>query len=115
MRAGPLRYTVSIQQLVAGSPQQRPSGEPHKEWATLATVYADVRPLRGQALWVAQQMNSKVNVEVDLRYSSEVSGVTAGMRVLHGSTVYDIESVPPLKPAHGARFTLSCSTGLNQG
>lgn len=115
MRAGPLRYTVSLQQLVAGSPQQLPSGEPDKAWATLATVYADIRPLRGQALFVAQQANAKVNVEIDLRYSSEVSSASAGMRVLHGSTVYDIEWVPPLKPAHGARFTLSCSTGLNQG
>ena len=115
MRAGPLRYTVALQSLVAGSPQQKPTGEPDKAWTTYATVPADIRPLRGQGLFVAQQANAKVNVEVDLRYSSEVSGVTAGHRVLHGSTVYDIEAVRPLKPAHGARFTLSCSTGLNQG
>lgn len=115
MRAGPLRYSVDIQRAVAGSPQQKASGEPDTAWSTLATVAADIRPLRGQALFVAQQMNSRVSVEIDLRYSSEVSGVTAGMRVLHGSTIYEIEAVPPLEPAHGARFTLSCSTGLTQG
>jgi SPP1 family predicted phage head-tail adaptor len=115
VRAGPLRYTVTIQQLVAGSPQQKPTGEPDKTWSALASVPADIRPLAGQALFVAQQANARVNVEVDLRYSSEVAGVTAGMRVLHGATVYDIEWVPPLKPARGHRFTLRCSTGLNQG
>jgi SPP1 family predicted phage head-tail adaptor len=115
MRAGPLRYSVTIQQLVAGSPQQKPSGEPDKSWTALATVAADIRPLRGQALFAAQQVGSRVDTEIDLRYSSEVSGVSAGMRVLHGSTVYDIVSVPPLEPARGGRFTLSCATGANQG
>ena len=115
MRAGPLRYRVRIDQLVAGSPQQKPSGEPDKAWTELATVWADIRPLRGEALFRAQQVNSRVSVEIDIRYSTQVSGVTAGMRAVEGSTIYDIEAVPPLEPAHGARFTLQCSTGLNQG
>jgi len=115
MRSGLLRYRVAIQRLTAASPQQKPSGEPDKAWATLDTVFADIRPLRGQALFAAQQVNSRVTVEIDLRWSTPISGVTAGDRVLHGATAYDIEAVPPLRPKPGRRFTLSCATGLNQG
>lgn len=112
MRIGPLRYRVAIQQLVAGSPQQKASGEPDKAWTAVDTVWGDIRPLRGQALFAAQQINDRVSVEIDIRYRS---GVTAGMRIVYDSVVYDIESVPPVEPPRGGRFTLSCSTGMNQG
>lgn len=112
MRIGPLRYRVAIQQLVAGSPQQTASGEPDKAWTAVATVWADIRVLRGEALVRAQQVNSRVTVEIDLRYRA---GLTAGMRIVYDSVNYDIEYVPPLEPARGGRFTLGCSTGLNDG
>jgi SPP1 family predicted phage head-tail adaptor len=112
LRTGSLRYRVHLEQLVAGSPQQKPTGEPDLAWTEVETVWADIRPLRGEALFRAQQVNSRVSVEIDIRYRDDI---TSGMRVVHGATIYDIESVPPLRPVHGGRFTLSCSTGLNQG
>ena len=115
MRGGLLRYRVSIQQLVAGSPQQLPTGEPDLSWVELDEVWADIRPLRGQALFTAQQINARNNVEIDLRYTGNSKTITPRMRLVHGSTVYEILSVPPLRPARGMRFIVQCSTGLTEG
>lgn len=111
MEAGKLRFRVTLQQLVAGSPQQKATGEPDEAWADVASFYADIVPLRGNQLLLAQQINSRVNCEVVMRYRT---GVTAAMRIVHGSTIYDIEHVPPVRPRYD-RFVLGCSTGLNQG
>jgi SPP1 family predicted phage head-tail adaptor len=115
MRVGPLRYRLTVQQKVAGSPQQKPSGEPDKTWSALGTIWADVRPLRGNSLFVAQQINARIEVEIDLRYTGIASQITAGMRLVHGSTYYEIEHVPPLAPRGSKVFTLGCSTGVTEG
>lgn len=115
MRAGPLRYTVSLQALVAGSPDTTPEGEPDVSWTEQFTTPADIRPLRGQALFTAQQINSKVTVEIDVRWDANTSTITPEWRVVYDSVIYEIISVPPLKPKMGARMTLSCATGTNEG
>lgn len=115
MRAGPMRYRVSIEQLVAGSPQQLPTGEPDKAWVVVDEVWADIRPLRGQQLFTAQQINERVNVEIDVRYTGASKSITSAMRIVHDGTIYEIESVPPLRPARGGRLVLLCSTGLTEG
>jgi SPP1 family predicted phage head-tail adaptor len=114
MRAGKLRHRVTIQQLVAGSPQRRPTGEPDEVWTDLATVWADVRPLRGKSLFEAQQAMSKVNTVIEIRYSTTVASVTAAMRVSFNSQLFDIEAV--VSPEYtNERLLLQCSTGVNEG
>lgn len=111
MQAGKLRHQVVLQQLVAGSPQQKASGEPDVSWAAAATVYAAVRPLGGRELFLAQQAASRVDAEIEIRYRA---GVVAGMRAVHGTTIYNIEAV--INPeGRKVRLILRCSTGLNQG
>lgn len=114
MRAGKLRHRVTIQQLVAGSPQKTPMGAPDEAWTDVATVWADVRPLRGKALFEAQQALSRVNTVIEIRYSATVAAVTSAMRATLGNVVFDIEAV--VNPEYNnQRLLLQCSTGVNQG
>ena len=111
MQAGRLRHQLQLQSLQAGSPQQKPTGEPDKSWTTVATCYAEIRKLRGIARFTAQQEQAGVEVEIEVRYRS---GVTAGMRWLHGSVIYDIKNVDETHK-HVGKLITECSTGLNDG
>ena len=111
MEAGKLRHRVTIQQLVAGSPQQLPNGEPDVTWTDYLTVWAFVEPLKGRELMLAQQMQSEVDVRIRMRYRS---GVTAAMRAVYASVNYDILAVidPDLRRVE---LELLCKVGTNDG
>lgn len=110
IEAGKLRNRLEIQHL-AGSPSHKGTGEPATVWTEYATVWAAIRPLGGRELFLADQAESKIDAEIEIRY---LAGVTAGMRAVHGSVIYNIEAV--INPeARNERLILRCSTGLNQG
>lgn len=111
MEAGKLRHRVTIQSLSAGSPQRTGSGQPDKAWATAATVWASIEPLRGREFFAADAVQSKVAVRIRIRYRA---GITAAMRVLHGSTVYPIEAVVDPENRH-VELQLMCSQGAAVG
>ena len=111
IRNGRLRHQVTLQQLSLGSPQLTPMGAPYASWTDVATVWADIRPLRGQMLMAARQVNEKISVEIEIRYRA---GVVARMRAKHGTTIYDIEWVDNPRMLN-EKLLLQCSTGLNQG
>ena len=111
MQAGKLRHSVELQHLVVGSPQQTSTGEPDGTWTTFATVWADIRSVRGIARFTAAMEQSGVEVEIELRHRD---GMTAAMRVKEGSVVYDIKSVDETRK-HQGRLLLHCARGLNQG
>lgn len=111
MRIGKLRHRVALQHLVAGSPQQKSSGEPDETWTALVTVWASVRPLSGRELLAAQQVESVVDHEIEIRYRA---GVTAKMRVVFEDVIYNIEAVLDPELRH-ERLILRCTTGANVG
>lgn len=111
MKAGKLRHRVTLQSLATGSPQQKPTGEPDTAWADLVTVWADVRPLKGNALFLAQQIQSDVDMEIEIRYRA---GLDATMRAVHGSDIYDIKAIVDPEKRH-IRLLLQCATGVNDG
>jgi SPP1 family predicted phage head-tail adaptor len=113
MLAGKLRHRVTLQQRAAGSPQKTAMGAPATAWTDVATVWGSWRPLSGRELLAAQQVASKVDVEVIIRYRA---GVTAAMRLIHveTGTVANIEAV--IQPdMRRIQLTLRCSTGVNSG
>lgn len=110
MQAGKLRHRVTIQRKVAGSPQKRASGAPDQSWETFATVWAAIEPLRGREFIEANAVQSKAAVRIRTRY---LAGVTAAMRVLHGTTVYGIEA-PLDVNGRGIELHLMCSAGVIQ-
>lgn len=101
MRAGQLRHSVKLQSLTAG---QDDIGQPVQTWTDVATLWADVRFLNGMETVKADAGASVAKCSIRIRYRA---GVTAGMRILEGSTAYDIRAVLP--DSTGKRFLdLAC-------
>lgn len=110
MRAGSLDDRVTIQRLVAGSPQVTGSGMPDESWQTYATVYASVEPLNGRELFAAQEHHAEVTTRIRMRYRE---GVTAKMRITLDGEVYEIRSVLPFR--REGRMELLCTSGVTEG
>lgn len=115
MRSGRLHNRVTIEQLVTGSPQTTPIGETDAAWATYATVYAEIQPVLGKEFMAAEQAQSKVDTKIRIRYMPAVTaGITAKMRIVSGSTVYNIEAAINVENRN-KEWLLMCSAGINNG
>ncbi len=110
MRSGRLRYQVVIQERGAGSPRQSSSGERLDAWQTFATVRAGIRPLSGRERRAADQAQSAVDCEIEIRYLAGIKGAGA-MRVVHESVVYTIHAAVDPELRH-KRLLLQCSSGV---
>jgi SPP1 family predicted phage head-tail adaptor len=114
MRIGKLSHKITIQSLQAGSPQQKPSGEPEEAWADyLTNIDAEWITLRGQDRFVAQEHHPETRGLWRIRWRS---GITAKMRVVHNGLYYNILFVPPYDRG-GKRWhmELECTQGVNDG
>lgn len=87
MKAGELRHRITLEQ---PSETQDKYGEVLTSWTTLATVYARKEDLTGRELFQAQQVNASVSTRFTIRHRP---GLTAKLRVNHGGTIYNIESI----------------------
>jgi SPP1 family predicted phage head-tail adaptor len=75
--------------------QQRTSvpddiGQPQDVWVSVAAVWASIRQPRGLEAVRADKPASEVQTSIRVRYRTNVD---AGMRVLHGASVYHVEAV----------------------
>lgn len=87
MQAGRLKNRVIIQQQSA---TQDAIGQPVNTWTTYATVWADIRHRSGIEEIKAGEVASTIRASIRVRYKA---GVTAAMRVSHGSSIYHIKAV----------------------
>lgn len=89
LQAGRLNSLVIIQSRSAG---QDATGQPLTTWVDHATVWAHIRYSGGLEAIKADAVASIAQASVRIRYRA---GLTAGMRLLHGATVYEISAVLP--------------------
>jgi len=89
MYAQQLRSKIVIQSLTSTRDE---IGQPINEWQDVATVWANIRHLSGTETIKADAPTSTVRASIRIRYRTDVN---AGMRVLHGETVYNIAAVMP--------------------
>jgi SPP1 family predicted phage head-tail adaptor len=87
--AGKLNCRVIIKQPAA---VQDAAGQPIPTWTTLATVWANIRSLNGLETIKGGAEASVAKASIRIRYRTDV---TAAMRVVHGSTTYEIKAVLP--------------------
>lgn len=87
MEAGKLRHLVQLQ---ANTPTQNTLGEPSDSWATIANIYAAIRPMAGQELMLAQQVIAKASHQITVR---NYPGLSAENRIKFGTRIFDINSV----------------------
>jgi SPP1 family predicted phage head-tail adaptor len=86
MRAGLLRNKITIEQV---NNSQAADGQFTESWITFATTWASIQPLRGKELSDAAQMGGRITHKIISRH---VQNVTPDMRIVHGTTVYHVES-----------------------
>lgn len=102
MRAGRLRHRIRLkrQEKVADG-----GGGHSLEWVDVATVWARVAPLSGNAKYAAQQTTAETTHEVEIRYRR---GVDERMRVLHRDRPFKITAI--LNPEEkNERLLLLCA------
>lgn len=108
MRAGALRYQGALQ---SRGTTQDSYGAPAVTWTTIATVPVALIPLSGRELLAAEAIKSEVNVEIHLRYRSDV---TAQQRFVVDGANYNIHAVLD-EDGRRRHLICLCSTGLNEG
>lgn len=87
MKAGLLNTRITIEQQAT---TQDAAGQVVGGWTTLATVWADVRQQRGMEAIRADAMISTTKASIRIRRRTDVN---AGMRVVDGTTTYNILAV----------------------
>lgn len=90
LRAGRLDRRIVIQ--VATKTRGAAGGE-SKSWATLATVWAEYKPVRGTEEFRGVERYSEVEVKFLIRHRSDV---TPQNRITYGGKTYDIVEVLPV-------------------
>lgn len=87
MQSGRLRHRITIQEPVESSDGM---GGVTTTWNTFATIWANIRPLRGREYIAAQQTQSGITHKIEIRY---LENLTPKKRVKWNSRYFDIESV----------------------
>ena len=97
MKAGRLDRKVTIQRKTV---TRSPSGQPIETWSPLiARRWAALLPLRGDERFTAPQYAAREQVQFELRYASDVAGVTPLDRVVYPAPaiaerdIYDVLAV----------------------
>lgn len=108
MRAGRLNRRVVIQQRLS---TENELGEKVSGWSTVTTVWANIMQKSGMETIRNDMQMSVVDSSIRIRYRTDIH---AGMRVLDGNTVYDIQAV--ILDRQNKQFTdLVCQTGASNG
>lgn len=89
LQAGKLNQRVTIQRQTQ---VQDAGGQLVDAWADVATVWADIRNPTGLGAIRADAQVSVVKTSIRIRWRTDID---AGMRLVHGMTVYDIGAVLP--------------------
>jgi SPP1 family predicted phage head-tail adaptor len=111
MRSGRLRHLLVIQSLAGGSPRQSSSGERQDQWTELARVRADIRPLSGREFRAADQAQSAIGVEIEIRYLAGVAGGMRAYKLGEPGVMYQIHAALDPDLRH-KRLLLQCSSGV---
>ncbi len=108
MNVGKLNRRITIQQRTEGLDSY---GQPNQSWIDVATVWANIKPIKGRELLIAQSMRSEVTHNIDIRYRT---GITAAMRVNYNGRFFNIQAVIDENERHQT-LALQCTEGTNDG
>jgi SPP1 family predicted phage head-tail adaptor len=104
VQAGKFRHRVTIQQKTVGRDS---AGGITESWSNFAKdVNAAIDTVTGRESVASRQITAKYSTEISIRWRP---GVTATMRVLHGSVVYNIEGMIPDSDTGRKIITLLCT------
>jgi SPP1 family predicted phage head-tail adaptor len=89
------------------------AGQPSNGWIDVvpSPIWANIRTSNGKEFLAAGMEVSSVTASIRIRYRE---GITAGMRVLYRTTIYDIKAVLPDEAGRN-HVDLAVATGANNG
>jgi len=88
MRSGRLRHRVHIQ---ASTKTADAAGTLVETWATVAEVYADIRPIRAREFVREGQVQGDITHTIQVRY---FEGLSTKHRLRYGERVFNIAAPP---------------------
>lgn len=106
MRAGALRHSIIIQQ---PSVTKDEFGAEVKTWVTFATARAAIEQMKSFDKAAAAASWPGADSFITIRY---IPGVTADMRVLHGTKIYSILGEPNNVDGRNREIILTCQSGV---
>jgi SPP1 family predicted phage head-tail adaptor len=103
MRSGPMQHRINLQRLTRTADA---SGQPVETWATVATVWAQVKQLsateRAARLQTSAEETRVFRIRADRRYATVSPG---GWRVLWRGRAYDLTGVVEVGRGEGWELT----------
>lgn len=113
VRSGDLRNRITFQRRQNG---QDSTGQPIETWVNAFTCWADIDPLTGRELLAAQQIQSTVTHNIQVRYRKELANPIAvtNMRILYGSRIFNIHACMD-QDERRRSVALQVEEGLNNG
>jgi len=107
MRAGKLRHRVILQ---SPGGERDAYGERQTTWTNEATVWASIEPLVAREQFLAAQSELSTTHRVRIRYSTEISGLTAAWRIKFGVRILVIDGIRNIEEKN-KEFELLCTEG----
>lgn len=107
--AGRLRHIVSVERQVEVVDS---NGDHLREWEYITSVRAEIKPMSGNELLLAQQVQSNVSVKIVTRYNANIDST---VRMKHDGKIYSVQAVIPDPESGREWMTSQCSVGLNDG
>ena len=109
--SGELRHRVQIQ--TRTDTQDATTGEVVQTWTTThANVPAKIHILSAREFMQSRTEQDESSANITIRY---IAGISAGMRILHGSVIYNPAGVLGDRKSGQEYLTIPCSQGVNEG
>lgn len=108
MQAGKLRHFITFQAKTAGHDE---IGQPLQTWFDVDSRWASILNSNGLQAIRSDAEVSTLQVSIRTRF---IAGISAGMRIKHGTDIYDIKAVLPDSDRR-AYVDFVCELGANNG
>lgn len=119
MQAGRLRHRIVLQTAV--DTQDQTTGEPVRSWSTLATVWANILPMKGREIMAAANTPlAECDTRILIRWAPALANLGAKSRAVHLladgriDVYYDIVSVVEVQLKRQT-LELMCKSGASEG
>lgn len=109
LSAGDLNRRVLIQR--RNTTTDAVYGSRSTQWVDVATVWAQISPMGGQEVLLAEAIKSKSTHQVTMRYRTNIDPTC---RIVYQGRYFDINSMNDVDTAH-EYLQLMCTEGVSEG
>ena len=112
MGIGQKRHRLAVQEPVRV--RDPTTGELVATWATVATVWASIEPIRGRELLQNEQILDDMDTRIRIRWSPLADTFTMAHRAVHQGTVFNFVSLAHVR-LEQREIEIMAKSGVNDG